>query len=360
MPDPTESALSGSEPSEPPTHPAGRDWPPVSVVMTVLQEERHLRQAVQHVLDQDYGGEIQVVIALGPSRDGTGDIAAQIAASDPRVSIVSNPTGSTPKGLNRAIAATHHSIIVRADGHAMLPANYVRTAVDLLEDTGADNVGGVMAAEGETPFQLAVARAMSSRLGVGNAPFHTGGKAGPADTVYLGAFRRDALARVGGYDESFRRAQDWELNHRLRKAGGLVWFSPLLRVSYRPRADIAALSRQYFHYGRWRRIVMRRHPGTVSGRYLAAPTALAAVSVGLLLSPWLPWTLVAPAGYAGLLVVGAMATGRGLPPKSLAALPLVYATMHLSWGAGFLSTLRPRRSVDTGGSPRIRTGHPPD
>ena len=120
--------------------------------------------------------------------------------------------------------------MVRVDGHALFPADYVRTAVEVLTETGADNVGGIMAAEGTTPFEQAVARAMTSRLGVGSARFHTGGEAGPADTVYLGVFRRSALERVGGYDESFLRAQDWEMNLRIRRSGGLVWFTPRLRV----------------------------------------------------------------------------------------------------------------------------------
>ena len=161
--------------------------------------------------------------------------------------------------LNAAIGASRNGIIARVDGHAMLPEDYLQIAVETLEETGADNVGGVMAAEGVTPFEQAVARAMTSKIGVGGARFHTGGTAGPADTVYLGVFRREALERVGGYDEHFQRAQDWEMNHRIRETGGLVWFQPRMRVSYRPRPSVKALAKQYFHYGRWRQ-GRRPHP----------------------------------------------------------------------------------------------------
>lgn len=315
--------------------------PPVSVVMPVLNEERHLRTAVRHVLEQDYPGELEVVLAIGPSRDRTAEIAAELSAADARVRTVRNPTGRTPAGLNAGIAAARHDIIVRVDGHGMLGERYIATAVELLETTGADNVGGIMAAEGETPFQQAVARAMTSWIGVGGARFHTGGEAGPADTVYLGVFRRSTLERLGGYDESFQRAQDWELNHRIREAGGLVWFSPQLRVSYRPRSNSRALARQYFHYGRWRRVVMRRHSGTVSPRYLAAPAMLVAVTGGTVVGVLVhPVGLVLPLGYAAALVAGAALTGRGLPPRAMAMLPVVYATMHLAWGAGFLTSPR--------------------
>src|SRR4051794_16787818 len=155
-------------------------WPPVSVVMPVLDEERHLREAVLGVLGQDYPGELELVLALGPSRDATDAIARELAAEHPAVRLVANPGGTTPAALNAAIAAARHPVVVRIDGHAVFPGDYVRTAVEVLGETGADNVGGVMAAEGTTPFERAVARAMTSALGVGSARFHTGGAAGPA------------------------------------------------------------------------------------------------------------------------------------------------------------------------------------
>jgi len=318
-------------------------WPPVSVVVPVLNEERHLREAVGRILAQAYPGELEVLLALGPSTDRTDEVAAELAAADPRVRTVRNPTGRTPNGLNAAIAASAHPVVVRVDGHGLLAPGYVATAVRLLEETGAANVGGLMAAEGVTAFEKAVATAMTSVFGVGGARFHTGGQAGPADTVYLGVFRREVLERLGGYDESFLRAQDWELNHRIRSSGGLVWFTPELSVTYRPRSSLRALGRQYFHYGRWRRVVMRQHPGTASGRYLAAPAAVLACLVGLAAAPFIPWALVIPGGYlAGVLGATGLTAVRtpGLPARSVAALPAVFATMHWSWGLGFLSSPR--------------------
>ena len=273
-------------------------WPGVSVVVPVLDEEAHLRAAVSTVLGQDYPGDLEVVLALGPSRDRTDEIAAELAAADDRVRLVQNPSGATGTGLNLALAASRHEVVVRLDGHALVPADYVRVAVETLRRTGADNVGGLMAAEGVTDFQRAVAAAMTSPFGVGQASFHTGGEEGPALTVYLGAFRREVLDRLGGYDESFLRAQDWELNHRIRSSGGVVWFTPRLTVSYRPRSSVRALARQYRDYGRWRRVVMREHEGTASLRYLAPPAAVVAVTVGTVvgLAGWRPGS----AGSGGL------------------------------------------------------------
>jgi succinoglycan biosynthesis protein ExoA len=337
------------EPSpEAPQTEAGRPadaWPGVSVVMPVLDEERHLRTAVAAVLGQDYPGPLELVLALGPSRDRTDDIAAALAAEDPRVRTVTNPSGATGAALNRAVAAARHEVVVRLDGHALVPADYVRVAVETLRRTGADNVGGLMAAEGVTDFERAVAAAMTSPIGVGQATFHTGGEEGPAPTVYLGAFRREVLDRLGGYDETFLRAQDWELNHRIREGGGLVWFTPAMRVSYRPRSTLRALARQYRDYGRWRRVVMREHEGTASLRYLAPPAAVVGVVTGTVvgLAGWRP-AYLAPCGYAAGVLVGAALVGRGLPPRSRAWLPLVLATMHGAWGVGFLTSPRSLRT----------------
>jgi glycosyl transferase family 2 len=314
-------------------------WPAVSVIMPVLNEERHLADAVGRIMGQDYPGELELVLAIGPSRDRTQEIADRLAAADPRIIVVPNPTGRTPHGLNIAIKVSQYSILVRVDGHSLLPSDYVRAAVETMEETGADNVGGIMAAEGVTPFEKAVARAMTSPIGIGNARFHTGGEPGEVETVYLGTFRRSALERVGGYDETFVRAQDWEMNHRIRQTGGTVWFTPRMRVTYRPRPNLRALATQFFHTGRWRRAVGREHQGTLNLRYLAPPVAVAAMTVGAAVGAlgfWPGWLL--PGGYAALMVAGAAATGRGLPPTAWLRLPLVYATMHVSWGVGFLTS----------------------
>ncbi|MFD0887629.1 ExoA family glycosyltransferase [Streptosporangium algeriense] len=324
----------------PASSPETRVWPPISIVIPVLNEERHLREAVRQVLSQRYDGPIEVVLAIGPSKDRTQEVADAIAAQDPRVIVVPNPTGRTPNALNAAIAASRNGIVARVDGHAMLPEDYLKVAVETLEETGADNVGGVMAAEGVTPFEQAVARAMTSKIGVGGARFHTGGTAGPADTVYLGVFRREALERVGGYDEHFQRAQDWEMNHRIRETGGLVWFQPRMRVSYRPRPNVKALAKQYFHYGRWRRVVARTHEGTINMRYLAPPAAVLAILLGLVVSPFFWPGLLLPGGYLAAILAGSALTGSGMPAAALLRLPLVYMTMHMSWGWGFLTSPR--------------------
>lgn len=322
----------------------------VSVVMPVLNEERHLAEAVAAVLDQDFQGSIEVILALGPSTDRTDAVAAELAAADSRITSVANPSGRTPTALNAALAAAQADIIVRVDGHCELPRDYISTAVETLIRTGADNVGGVMAAQGTTDFENAVAVAMTSKLGVGGASFHVGGEEGEALTVYLGVFRAEALERVGGYDEDFDRAQDWEMNHRIRSSGGKIWFNPNMQVSYRPRPRLKELAKQYFQYGTWRREVMRRHRDTVQARYLAPPVAVAAMGLGTVaglaasagIAPrFLRIGWLAPVGYVAAITVGGLAISRGQEPAVRVRVPAVLATMHISWGVGFI-TSRPQ------------------
>ena len=309
----------------------------ISVILPVRNEAAHLEEAIQAILSQDFHGKLEVILAIAPSHDATESIARKLMQEDPRVVIVPNPTGRTAVGLNLAIKASHYSIIVRVDGHAKIPINYLTQIMQILTETGAVNVGGVMAAIGENVFERSVARAMRSSLGVGVSRFHTGGTAGSVDTVYLGAFRKEALLAVGGFDERFTRAQDWELNFRLRAAGGVVFFDPRLVVTYRPRSSVRALARQYFEYGRWRRVVSRRHEGTINYRYLAPPFTVLVTSLSLILGVLISTIFLLPSLiYAIFILCASFVIGKSY--NEVVFLPLILLTMHMCWGAGFLTS----------------------
>lgn len=324
----------------------------VSVVMPVLNEAKHLSAAVAEILAQQVSVPIELVLALGPSTDQTNQIAEKLAQADSRIKLVTNPTGKTAAALNLAIAQSKYEVIVRVDGHSLLTPNYIQIALNVLAETGADVVGGVMAATGRTRFEKAVAAAMRSALGVGPARFHTGGGAGETKTVYLGVFKRSAIDRVGGYDETFIRAQDWEMNYRIRQTGGKVWFDPRLEVTYRPRSSIRLLAKQYFEYGRWRREVARTYPETKSLRYLAPPVTVSALLTSILLLlvttafglGW-AWLFFVPiAGYLSLILVGSILIFNKKDLLTLLWQPIVLLTMHMSWGVGFLTSPRNLRA----------------
>ena len=320
----------------------------VSYVMPVLNEASHVRAAVDSLLQQDYQGPFEVTLALGPSIDGTTELVEEMAAIDPRIQVVTNEVGSTPAGLNTAIRASHYPVVIRVDAHSVLPPDYARIAVETLERTGAANVGGIMDAQGVTPFQKAVARAYGTRVGLGGTPFHVGGREGEADTVYLGCFRRESILKVGLFDESIKRGQDWELNRRLRESGGSVWFTPRLKVLYRPRPSISRLARQMLSTGLWRGELARRFPASNGLRYFIPPVMVLGVTFGVLLglaglvqlaagtAHWLLLGFIIPGVYLAFVVLATIAVAR--PDGFRAALwfLVVLPSIHFCWGVGFV------------------------
>ena len=313
---------------------------PVSVILPVLNEERYLEATVRAIAAQDYEGELEIILALGPSRDQTNSVAAKLAQRDSRITLIENPSGKTADALNKAIAASHGPIIVRVDGHSILPAGYIREAVTTLARTGAVNVGGMMAAEGVTRFERVVATAMRSKFGVGGASFHVGGAEGPADTVYLGVFLRNAVEEINGFDPHFIRAQDWELNYRLRERGGLIYFNPRLQVTYRPRPNVRALAKQYFEYGRWRREVARNHRGTINARYLAPPMTLIGSIIGVVGAFINPIFLALPLIYLAFILFGTLLLLMRNRSLEMLLLPFILITMHFSWAWGFITSTK--------------------
>ena len=314
----------------------GSRLPFVSVILPILNEENYLEDAVSSILAQDYSGKFEIVLAVAPSRDRTREIADELQRQNSTIVVVGNPSGKTAAGLNAALQISQGEVIVRLDGHAQLPLDYISNAVATLVSTGAVNVGGVMAAEGITEFEKSVAGAMRSPLGVGASRFHTGGAPGEVDTVYLGVFLRSALIAISGFDERFTRAQDWELNYRLRKNGGKIFFDPRLHVTYRPRSNVRALAKQYFEYGRWRRVVSRRHEGTINLRYLAPPVALIGFLSSLILGFIHPLFFAPAAIYLLFVLAASISIARSL--LQYVYLLAVIPTMHFAWGAGFITS----------------------
>ncbi|SEN14510.1 glycosyltransferase family 2 protein [Cryobacterium sp. TMT1-3] len=316
--------------------------------MPVLNEATHVRAAVESLLAQDYDGPFEVTLALGPSIDGTTELVEEMAAVDARIRVVPNDVGSTPAGLNIAIRASRYAVVIRVDAHSVLPPDYARIAVETLERTGADNVGGIMDARGISAFERAVARAYGTRIGLGGTPHHVGGAEGAAETVYLGCFRTESILKVGLFDEGVKRGQDWDLNRRLREAGGQVWFTPLLRVLYRPRPTLAQLARQMLSTGLWRGELARRYPAANGIRYFVPPAMVLGVAVGLLLGiggivqamlgavPWLLLGLVVPAGYLLIVVIATIAVARPDGFRASLHFLVVLPCIHFCWGIGFV------------------------
>jgi cellulose synthase/poly-beta-1,6-N-acetylglucosamine synthase-like glycosyltransferase len=312
--------------------------PFVSVVIPILNEERHIRDCLESVIAQDYPADrIEVIVADGGSTDMTRDIVAAMAAGDARIRLVDNPAGDQAAGLNQAIAASQGEIVARLDGHAAWRSWHLSRCVELLSTPSVVNVGGAMEAVGETTLGKALALATRSPLGIGGARYRYANEQLETDTVFLGCFRRDAVDAVGGYDESLAPHEDYELNLRLRSAGGTIVFSPDIPTTYWTRGTWGSLLRQFFAYGRAKAVASRRNPAVIRPYHLAPPLLVGALPVlavatarrrrGALLA-----ALVV---YGATCAVGAVIVGWGAPAGVRVRLPFVFPAMHIAWGLGF-------------------------
>lgn len=336
------------------------DGPPlVSVVIPARNAEATISATIDSVLSQGYDGPLEVIVADGSE---TPALSAIIRRLYPGVRLVPNPERTTSCGLNAALGVAAGEVVVRCDAHTVLPAGYVRRAVDTLERTGAASVGGRQHPVGTTFFERAVAMAMTTLLGSGGVRYKLGGVEGPVDSFFLGAYRRQALDAVGGFDATLIRNQDYELNWRFRERGELVWFDPQMAAIYKPRSSVGSLARQYWDYGQWKRVVLTRHPFSFKTRHFAAPLLMLALGASALLAlVGAPASVaaVAPLAYVGALVVESSIAGVRRRDWAGLLLPLVLATMHCSWGTGFLFPSRPKGSTSTSdraGSRHARPG----
>ena len=324
-------------------HEAANALPFVSVVLPVRNEGRHIDTCIERLLEQDYPRErMEIVVVDGDSEDDTRERLAELQARHPdaRLRVLDNPERIVPPALNIAIRAAQGDVIVRMDGHSVPERDYVRLCVRALTQSGAANVGGVVEPVGTTPFGRAVALATQHRLGVGDAKYRTGGAPGFVDTVQFGAFRRDVFNKIGLFDESMVRNQDYELNVRIRNAGEQIYMDPAIRFTYTPRDTPGALWRQYFQYGWWRVETVRRHPRSLRWRQLVPPAFVSMLLVLGLIAPWSALAAVAFTAlaltYCGAVVgvsVRLAATDDPVGPWKVA---LAFATLHFAWSIGFL------------------------
>ena len=309
--------------------------PSVAVVIPAKNAEKTIEMAIFSALNQKIDEPLEICISVAPSTDRTLEIVKRIAAKDNNVTLLENPSGKTPIGLNLAIRNTKARVIVRLDAHAeLIEDNYISKAIETMQRTGAANVGGFQRPVGKTPFETAVGIAISSRFGAGDARFRIGGKSGEVDTVYLGVFDRNSIENIGLFDESLIRNQDAELNWRLRESGKKIWFEPELVASYKPRSNLRDLIEQYFDYGRWRRHVVKAHPRSIKLRQLIPPLNTVVFFMGVIFGfIWTP-LFIFPAGYVSAVFFATAAKSR--TAKDFMYLMIIFPVIHFSWSVGFL------------------------
>jgi succinoglycan biosynthesis protein ExoA len=318
--------------------------PFVSVVLPIRDEEHHIAACIGRLVAQDYPDDrMEIIVVDGRSTDGTRERLRELQATTPRVPIhvLDNPAGMVSPALNIGIRAARGDVIVRMDGHTVPPCDYVSRCVAALHETGAANAGGVVEPEGLSHLGEAVAAASSHPLGVGDARYRTGGSAGFVDTVPFGTFRRTVFERIGLYDESMVRNQDYELNVRIRAAGERIYLDPAIRCTYTPRSDVRSLWSQYFQYGWWKVETIRRHPRSLRWRQAVAPAfvfllVVLGVAAPCFLLAALAWSIMVATYAAAVVTVSLRLASEHRPARLIG---LAFVIMHIAWGLGFLLNL---------------------
>ncbi len=311
--------------------------PTVTIIIPMWNEQDYIEACLASLCAQDYPAELLEILVLdGDSSDRSPEMVANIGRADRRVRLLPNPRRTQAAGLNEGIPQARGEIVVRADAHAVYGPSYVATCVKHLTAGRAECVGGLQRGVGTTPFGKAVAAALNTPLGAGNAPYRLAKEVRYADTVWLGSWRRQTLLELGGFDEEMVPNEDYELNCRLRERGGRILLDPSLPSTYYPRTSPARLWRQYFRYGRAKIRTLRRHPQTLVLRQLVVPAFLLALLLTAACLPWSAWPLCAVGGiYLLAVLLGVLYAAPRAGGVNGIFLPLIFPIIHLAWSLGF-------------------------
>lgn len=333
--------------------------PLVSVVVPCYNEENTVQLLLDALYRQTFPRHnLEVILADGQSTDRTRQRVTEFQQKHPELTIrvIDNPKRSIPAALNCALAAATGEYIIRLDAHSMPFPDYIERCVSALRAHSGDNVGGVWEIQPGAPGWLAqsIATAAAHPLGVGDALYRFTTRAGLVDTVPFGAFRRVTFEKIGAFNENLLTNEDYEFNARLRQTGGRIWLDPAIRSVYFARPTLRALARQYYRYGFWKWKMLRRFPGTLRWRQALPPLFVLSLIGLALLAPWwnvARWLLLTEVlvYLIALLAGSAPAVLRQhKDSRLLLGIPAAIATMHISWGSGFLiSLLTPLHKQDT-------------
>jgi succinoglycan biosynthesis protein ExoA len=318
----------------------------VSIIVPCYNEESTIAQLLDAIFHQTFPvKDIEVIIADGQSTDATRERIHDFSQLHPDLSIrvINNPRRYIPSALNRAIEASTGEYIVRMDAHSIPERDYVSTCIADLDAGKGENVGGVwkIVPPRDHWISKSIALAASHPLGVGDARYRYSSKPGWVDTVPFGAFRRELFDRIGNYDEDLLTNEDYEFNARIKRNGGRIWFNPQIRCTYYARENLNALARQYWRYGFWKWRMLKKDPTTLRWRQALPPLFVGILLLSAVTSPWILWSRYLLAAVITLYVItlflsSSLTMKRSTSLWTIVGVPLAIATMHITWGAGFL------------------------
>ena len=310
-----------------------------SVIVPVLNEEGFIERSVGAILEQRFDRDFEVLVIDGGSEDRTLEIVKRLASEDPRVRVLSNPARLIPNALNIGLRSARGEYNARMDAHTYYPPDYIALAVARFEAGGVECVSGPQEPHGEDDWSRRIAMALRTRLGIGGASFRNPRSEIEVDTAFTGVWRRSTLIGLGGWDEAWPINEDAELAARIRERGGRYVSIPEMAARYVPRRSLGALALQYWRYGKYREKTARAHPIGLRRSHILPPGVVLVTACALLAPPQA--SRRARRGLTAYGVALAVGTAQAAAAerakiRDWAWLPVVFVTMHLSWGAGFL------------------------
>jgi succinoglycan biosynthesis protein ExoA len=312
--------------------------PIVTLIVAMRNEERHVSRCVESLLAQDYPADrLDVLFMDGRSTDRTREIVSSLIGGRVGFELVDNPGVIQSIAWNLGIERARAGLVGIVSAHSELASDYVTRAVETLQRTGADLVGGPARAESESVVGEAIALAMSTRFGVGGAEFRYATEENDVDTVFMGVCKRELYERIGGFDAEMVRNQDDELSYRLLEHGGRIVCNPAIRSVYRNRATLKSLWKQYFDYGRWKVRVMQKHPQQMRPRHFVPFLFVSTVGASVLVPP--AFVALSGAYTSATLAMSAMIAARTKRLDILPYLPAAFAILHVGYGLGFVKGL---------------------
>ena len=324
----------------------------VSIILPIRNEAKRLKQTLESIFNQNNINQgIEILIADGMSDDGTREIIEEYIKTNGNIQLIDNPEYLVSTGFNRALSTARGDFITRVDGHSEIEHDFIKNSLKLFETVDADCVGGAIQHVASGIIGNAIRISQTSRFGVGVVPFRLGSENGEfVDTLAFGVYKREVFEKLGGYDEELVRNQDDEFNFRLIQNGGKIWLDPSIRSSYYPRNSILKLFKQYFQYGFYKIRVMQKRRGFASWRHLLPGIFVFSLFLSfifILLSSF-TWPFYLITGFYGVVNLFAACweikkqiTDQESRKKShfllftFLLLPLVYFTLHFSYGLGF-------------------------
>lgn len=320
--------------------------PFISIIMPIRNEEAFIAQSLSAVLAQDYPHEqMEILIADGMSDDETRHIIQEIALNSAiGIKIIDNPKRIVPTGFNAALKQAKGEIIIRVDGHCEIASDYVSHCVQYLQENEIAGVGGPIETICLNKMGETIAVAMSSTFGVGGSSFRVvKNREIFVDTLAFPAYRRKVINHAGDLDEELVRNQDDEYNYRLTSLGYRLLLTPKIKSKYYSRGSLHKLWRQYHQYGIYKVRVMQKHPRQMQPRQFAPLLLVCSVIGGAILSPFHGWfrrVWLVSVGFYGLAnIMASVWTASKAGWHHLRLLPVVFATLHFSYGLGFLRGL---------------------